>query len=76
MRAVAGGGIGGHPGRIWGVAFSPDGTRLASLGDDVTVRVYVLPIEELEALARSRVTRALTTDECEKYHLSPRPAQP
>jgi len=29
--------------------------------------VHVLPIEELIALARSRVTRSLTTNECQRY---------
>jgi WD40 repeat protein len=57
----------GHTAVVGGVAFSPDGTRLATFSDDSTVRVYVLPIEELVALARTRVTRTLTTDECQKY---------
>ena len=57
----------GHTAVVGGVAFSPDGTRLATFSDDSTVRVYVLPIEELVALAKTRVTRSLTTDECQKY---------
>ena len=53
------------------VAFSPDGTRLAtgSRGpkERGLLRLYLLKIEDLMALARSRVTRSLTTDECQKY---------
>ncbi len=54
----------GHQGGVTGVVFSPDGTRLVTTSQDGTARVYVLPIEELMALARSRVTRSLTVEEC------------
>jgi WD40 repeat protein len=57
----------GHTGRITDVSFSPDSTRLATSGQDGTVRVYLLKIEELVALARSRLTRSLTTEECQQY---------
>ena len=49
------------------VAFSPDGKRLAASSADGFVRVYALPLDDLVAIAKSRVTRALTTDECRKY---------
>ncbi len=48
------------------VTFSPDGKLLATGGDN-GVRVYILDIEELTSLARSRVTRELTSEECQKY---------
>ena len=57
----------GHTAVVGGVAFSPDGTRLATISDDGTARIYVLPIEELMALAKTRVTRTLTTEECQRY---------
>ena len=49
------------------VAFSPDGKRLAGSCSDGAVRIYALPLDEIIAMAKSRVTRALTTDECRKY---------
>ena len=32
-----------------------------------TARVYALPLEDIIAIAKSRVTRALTKDECQKF---------
>ncbi len=49
------------------VAFSPDGKRLAASNSDGTVRIYALPIEDLLTIAKSRVTRSLTKDECQKF---------
>lgn len=49
------------------IAFSPDGNRLAATGGDGAVRVYVLPIEELIPIARARVDRAFTEQECHQY---------
>jgi WD40 repeat protein len=52
---------------VTSVAFSPDGKRLAASSADRTVRIYALPLDDIIAIAKSRVTRALTTDECRKY---------
>jgi WD40 repeat protein/DNA-binding SARP family transcriptional activator len=57
----------GHKYNTSGVAFSPDGIHLAASGGGGTVRIYVLPIEDLMALARARVTRSLTDEECQQY---------
>jgi WD40 repeat protein/class 3 adenylate cyclase len=55
---------------VRGLGFSPDGTRLAT-ADDVAVRVFLLDIDDLIALAKTRVTRTLTQEECNKYlHLA------
>ena len=54
----------GHTGNVSDVAFSPDGTCLASASYDGTNRVYVLPVDDLIVLARSRLTRTWTQTEC------------
>jgi WD40 repeat protein len=52
------------------LALSPDGTRVASIAADA-IRIHVLPIEDLMALARSRVTRSWTPTECLEFlHLA------
>jgi WD40 repeat protein len=49
------------------LAFSPDGNHLAVASGDGSVRVYILPIKDLMALARLRLTRSLTDEECQRY---------
>jgi WD40 repeat protein len=67
----------GNATNVSGVAFSPDGRRLITSGFDGTTRIYVLPIEELVALAQSRVTRSLTAEECQRFlHMDACPAGP
>ena len=67
----------GNSGAVYQVAFSPDGTRIVSVGRDLIVHMYVLNIEELIALAKSRLTRGLTLNECQKYlHVDACPGNP
>jgi WD40 repeat protein len=49
------------------LVFSPGGARLAYTAADGTVRVLALDIDDLIELARSRLTRLWTQDECETY---------
>ena len=60
----------GHSGFVSALAFSPDGKRLATASEDVTVQVYAVNVHELLNLARSRVTRTFTVEECQRYFQS------
>ncbi|HEX9122041.1 MAG TPA: WD40 repeat domain-containing protein, partial [Actinomycetota bacterium] len=57
----------GHDLVVNTVAFSPDGRFLATGSGDGTVALDLLPIDELRDLARERVTRDLTDEECRQY---------
>jgi len=57
----------GNAGRLSDIDFSPDGTRVATSGEDGTVRIYAVRTDDLLALARACVTRTLTREECRKY---------
>jgi WD40 repeat protein len=56
----------GHPWWVSSVAFSPDGTKLASMSPG-EVRVWALDIDDLIAIAQREVTRDLTDSECREY---------
>ena len=56
--------------------FTPDGKQLLTCGWDGVVRIFTLDLEELIALAQSRVTRPLTEAECQQYlHVEACPGQ-
>jgi WD40 repeat protein len=57
----------GHGGDVRGIVFSADGSKLIAVSEDWTIHVHPLRIEELMALARSRVQRELTAEERRKY---------
>ncbi len=57
----------GSQGGVTGVAFDPGGTHIMVAGHDGIVRLFLLQIDDLLTLARSRVTRSLTNEECKKY---------
>jgi WD40 repeat protein len=67
----------GQTGSLNLLDYSPDGTRIATVAADGVLRTFVLSTEELVSLARSRVTRSLTTAECQKYlHIDECPVSP
>lgn len=57
----------GNTSNVFGVSFHPDGNQLATAGADGTIRTYTLQVDDLITLARARVTRLLTDDECRVF---------
>jgi len=58
------------------VEFTPDSKHLV-IGDSVNIQVVALTIDELVQIAHSRLTRSLTTEECQKYlHMETCPSNP
>jgi WD40 repeat protein len=59
----------GSRGDVMGVSFSPHdgGAQLAVASSDGIVRVYLLEIDDLLALAHARLTRGLTLGECQTF---------
>jgi WD40 repeat protein/serine/threonine protein kinase len=69
--------LSGNSGPVSSVVFSPDGQSLITSDFDGTARVFVLNTDEMIRLAHSRVTRALTEQECQQYlHMENCPANP
>jgi WD40 repeat protein len=66
-----------HDGQVGGAAFSRDGRHLLasvnrSQGSLHSLQIYTLDFEELVTIARSKLTRGFTRDECRHYLQSPR----
>lgn len=59
--------LAGHQGELWGVGFAPDGRTLATTGQDGTTRVWALELDDLLAIAETKVSRQLTDLECRQY---------
>jgi len=57
----------GHDSVVARAVFSPDDTMLASTGADGVVRLWALDLDDLVAIARDKVTRDLTDDECRQF---------
>jgi WD40 repeat protein len=57
----------GHQDDVRGAAFSPDGKYIVTASADGTARIYLVHIEDLIALAKTRVTRGLTCNERVQY---------
>jgi WD40 repeat protein len=57
------------------LALSPDGKTLATGFGDGVVRIYVLDLNDLLALAGERLTRSWTAEECDRYRIEPCPAE-
>ena len=57
----------GHTAPVSKLAFSPDRKRLTTVAANGEVLVYALDFRDLVAIARTRVTRRLTSAECVKF---------
>ena len=57
----------GSSAQIRGAHFNADGTHLITTGMDGVIREYTLQIDELVELAKARLIRSWTTDECQKF---------
>jgi WD40 repeat protein len=57
----------GHGGAVSSIDFRADGSQLLSASGDGTVRIWTLRLDDLEAIAGSKLTRDFTIDECRRY---------
>jgi WD40 repeat protein len=56
-----------HSFMVLEAVYSPDGEQVLTAGFDGYGRLFILDVDELIALAESRLTRTLTDEECQEY---------
>jgi WD40 repeat protein len=56
-----------HGGAVSSLDFRADGSQFLSASGDGTVRIWALRLDDLQAIARAKLTRGFTTDECRTY---------
>lgn len=56
-----------QPVPLGGIDFSPDGRSVVTAGDDGMVRVFTVAVEDLIDLARFRLSRGFSEEECQTY---------
>ncbi|MCI0633161.1 MAG: hypothetical protein L0206_04490 [Actinobacteria bacterium] len=56
-----------EPSDVAAVAFTPDGSRITAVYSDGRIIVHPIALEDAIEIARARVTRGLTDDECRRY---------
>ena len=67
----------GHQANVTETEISPDGKMVYTVCWNGWLRAILLEVDELIELARFRVTRSLTTEECQKYlHVEECPQRP
>ncbi len=67
----------GHENATFGLALSPDGRYLATGSYDGTARIYTLELSNLMDLARTRISRWFTLEECREFlHVETCPPAP
>ena len=65
-----------EPSAVVGVAFSADGSRVTAIYSDGRIIVYAIALEDVIEIARGRLTRGFTDEECRTYlHVPTCPAE-
>jgi DNA-binding SARP family transcriptional activator len=56
-----------EPSAVKGVAFNRDGSRVTALYSDGRILVHAIALEDVIGIARARITRGFTEEECRTY---------
>lgn len=65
-----------HTTGVFYLAFAPDGRTVATVDDSGGLGVYPLALDDLLVRAQAKLTRELSSSECQTYYLNPCPALP